>query len=99
MSTETDQPGTDAGNPLEFPDEALRTRALLALRQGRFDLAESLRAAKAFDQAALVESLPIYRAELEIQNEELRRSHRPTEGRSFTRSHICARTSRSIFTS
>lgn len=80
MSTETDQPGTNAGNPFEIPDEELRTRALLALRQGRFDLAEKLLAGKDVDQAALVESLRIYQAELEIQNEELQRSYHQTQG-------------------
>ncbi|WP_296809449.1 bifunctional diguanylate cyclase/phosphodiesterase [Thiocapsa sp.] len=79
MTTATDQPGTDAGDPFEIPDEELRTRALLALRQGRFDLAEKLLAGKDVDQAALVESLRIYQAELEIQNEELQRSHRQTQ--------------------
>jgi Xaa-Pro aminopeptidase len=79
MTTAADQPGTDPGNPFEIPDEELRTRALLALRQGRFDLAEKLLVGKDVDQAALVESLRIYQAELEIQNEELQRSHRQTQ--------------------
>jgi hypothetical protein len=42
VSTAADQPGTDAGGPFEIPDKALRARALPALRQGRFDLAERL---------------------------------------------------------
>ena len=79
MTTATDQPGTDPGNPFEITDEELRTRALLALRQGRFDLAEKLLLGKDVDQAALVESLRIYQAELEIQNEELQRSHHRTQ--------------------
>ncbi|MFB1488099.1 MULTISPECIES: EAL domain-containing protein [unclassified Thiocapsa] len=80
MSTADDQPLTDPGNPFEVPDEELRTRALLALRQGRFDLAEKLLVGKDVDQAALVESLRIYQAELEIQNEELQRSYHQTQG-------------------
>jgi diguanylate cyclase (GGDEF)-like protein/PAS domain S-box-containing protein len=62
-----------------IPDEELRARALLALRQGRFDIAEKLLAGDAVDQAALVESLRIYQAELEIQNEELQRSYHQTQ--------------------
>ncbi|RKT43709.1 bifunctional diguanylate cyclase/phosphodiesterase [Thiocapsa rosea] len=80
MTTAADQPVTDLGSPFEIPDEELRTRALLALRQGRFDLAEKLLVGKDVDQAALVESLRIYQAELEIQNEELQRSYHQTQG-------------------
>lgn len=80
MTTADDQPVTDPGNPFEIPDDELRTRALLALRQGRFDLAEKLLVGKDVDQAALVESLRIYQAELEIQNEELQRSYHQTQG-------------------
>lgn len=68
-----------AANPFEISDDELHTRALLALRQGRFDLAETLLAGKDVDQAALVESLRIYQAELEIQNEELQRSYYQTQ--------------------
>jgi hypothetical protein len=52
VSTSNDRNGRDAGNPFEVPDEELRGRALLALRQGRFDLAEKLLAGKDVDQAA-----------------------------------------------
>jgi hypothetical protein len=62
MTTATDQRGTDPANPLEIPDEELRTRALLALRQGHFDLAEKLLVGKDVNQTALVESLRIYQA-------------------------------------
>jgi hypothetical protein len=57
VTTATDQRGTDPDNPFEILDEELRTRALLALRQGCFDLAETLLAGKYVDQAALVERL------------------------------------------
>ncbi len=66
-------------NLFEISDDELRARALLALRQGHFDLAEKLLAGKDVDQAALVESLRIYQAELEIQNEELQRSYHQTQ--------------------
>lgn len=49
----------------------LRRRALDALREGRFDLAEELLEGGDVDLATLVESLRVYQAELEIQNEEL----------------------------
>lgn len=74
-----DDHDTSAANPFEMSDDELRARALLALRQGRFDLAETLLAGKDVDQAALVESLRIYQAELEIQNEELQRSYHQTQ--------------------
>ncbi|NCC29286.1 MAG: bifunctional diguanylate cyclase/phosphodiesterase [Gammaproteobacteria bacterium] len=80
MSTTNDRTGMNASDPFEIPDEELRGRALLALRQGRFDLAEKLLAGKDVDQATLVESLRIYQAELEIQNEELQRSYHQTQG-------------------
>jgi diguanylate cyclase (GGDEF)-like protein/PAS domain S-box-containing protein len=72
--TQDDQ-GSHAIDPAETPDDELRARALLALSQGRFDLAEKLVASRDVDHVALVESLRIYQAELEIQNEELQRSH------------------------
>ncbi|MBK1646321.1 GGDEF domain-containing protein [Thiocapsa imhoffii] len=57
------------------PDQEVRARALLALQQGHFDLAERLLGSDDLSQAALVESLRIYQAELEIQNEELQHSY------------------------
>ena len=54
--------------------EQLRERALEALREGRFDLAEDLIASGDVSLSALIENLRIYQAELEIQNEELSRS-------------------------
>ncbi|MFP4062934.1 MAG: PAS domain S-box protein [Halochromatium sp.] len=54
--------------------EQLRERALAALREGRFDLAEDLLANDDVSLAALIENVRIYQAELEIQNEELTRS-------------------------
>lgn len=52
-------------------DGGLRERALAALRARRFDLAEELLSGEDPGQAALIENLRIYQAELEIQNEEL----------------------------
>ena len=49
----------------------LHERALAALRARRFDLAEELLSREDPEQAALIENLRIYQAELEIQNEEL----------------------------
>lgn len=58
----------------------LRARALAALRARRFDLAEELLSREDPGQAALIENLRIYQAELEIQNEELVQSqHRIQE--------------------
>jgi diguanylate cyclase (GGDEF)-like protein/PAS domain S-box-containing protein len=57
-----------------FDITELRERALSALREGRFDLAEELIASGDVSLPALIENLRIYQAELEIQNEELSRS-------------------------
>ena len=59
--------------------EDLRARAVAALRDGRIDLAEDLLAGGDVSLAALVENLRVYQAELEIQNEELRRSEDEAE--------------------
>ena len=66
-----DSPGT--------PAEDLRSRAMNALRQGRFDLADALLESGDPDVAAVVENLRIYQAELEIQNDELLRSQRESQ--------------------
>ncbi|NEV62801.1 bifunctional diguanylate cyclase/phosphodiesterase [Thiorhodococcus minor] len=60
----------------ELSERELRERALSALRQRRFDLADKLIARGDLGPAAMVESLRIYQAELEIQNEELLDSQR-----------------------
>ncbi|WPL18546.1 Bacteriophytochrome cph2 [Thiorhodovibrio winogradskyi] len=52
----------------------VRERALQALRDGRFDLAEEVLARGELKLETVVENLRIYHAELLIQNEELRRS-------------------------
>ncbi len=88
----SDDPGQDgaSGEPdqldaatTERPEatakEALRRRARTALRDAEFDLAERIIAAGDPKQEALIENLRIYQAELEIQNEELRRSERQAE--------------------
>jgi len=56
--------------------DEIRERALAALHQGRFHIAEELLQGADVELAALVESLRIYQAELQIQNEELLRSQR-----------------------
>ncbi|MCF7977779.1 MAG: PAS domain S-box protein [Chromatiaceae bacterium] len=55
-----------------------RERALVALRRGRFDLAEDLIACGDVSLSTLIENVRIYQAELEIQNEELVRSQEST---------------------
>ncbi|HYN77657.1 MAG TPA: PAS domain S-box protein [Lamprocystis sp. (in: g-proteobacteria)] len=73
------RPHPPAGAPDPSPRggaEDLRTRALKALRAGRFDLAEELLARGEVAVGELIENLRIYQAELEIQNEELRQSQR-----------------------
>ena len=55
------------------PDE-IRARALDALHHGRFDIPEVLLEGANVEIAAVVESLRIYQAELQIQNEELQRT-------------------------
>ncbi|MBK1703985.1 EAL domain-containing protein [Halochromatium glycolicum] len=54
--------------------ERFRERALAALREGRFDLAQELIANGDVSFETLIENVRIYQAELEIQNEELTRS-------------------------
>jgi len=60
-------------------ERAIRERALEALRQGRFDLVEDILTGTEPSSSTLIENLRIYQAELEIQNEELQRSHRRTQ--------------------
>ncbi|QIK38130.1 PAS domain S-box protein [Caldichromatium japonicum] len=57
----------------------IRSRALEALHQGRFELADELVQGANVELAAVIESLRIYQAELQIQNEELLRSQRQTQ--------------------
>lgn len=64
---------------LNLSTEQLRERALNALSQRQFDLADELLASGDVKIAALVENLRIYQAELEIQNEELLRSQQQSE--------------------
>ncbi|EXJ15949.1 PAS domain S-box protein [Imhoffiella purpurea] len=59
--------------------EEIRARALDALRQGRFHIADELLGNADPEVAALVESLRIYQAELQIQNEELLESQRRSQ--------------------
>jgi len=72
MTDSNDSQSTDTDSALEL--EQLRERALSALREGRFDLAEDLIASDNVNLHALIENVRIYQAELEIQNEELTRS-------------------------
>jgi len=58
---------------------SLRARALSAIRDGRFDLADRLLQDEGLTLEGLIENLRIYQAELEIQNEELRKSQAQTE--------------------
>lgn len=86
-----DLPAAKPATPPEAADETvgggryghdvatLRERALSALRDGKFDLAEQLLDARDPSLDELVENLRIYQAELEIQNEELKRSQRAAE--------------------
>ncbi|WP_242470973.1 PAS domain S-box protein [Thiocystis violacea] len=59
--------------------EEIRERALAALHQGRFYIADELLQGADIQLTAMVESLRIYQAELQIQNEELLRSQRQTQ--------------------
>ncbi|MBK5969903.1 MULTISPECIES: EAL domain-containing protein [Thiorhodovibrio] len=59
--------------------QAVREQALLALREGRFDLAEEVLTRGELKLETVVENLRIYHAELLIQNEELRRSESERE--------------------
>ena len=69
---------TEVANHDTVADD-VRDRALAALRQGRFDLADDLLAESDPEVAALIENLRVYQAELEIQNEELLRSQRQSQ--------------------
>jgi diguanylate cyclase (GGDEF)-like protein/PAS domain S-box-containing protein len=64
---------------IKISPEELRERALSALQQGRFDLADEVLASGDLKVTELVENLRIYQAELEIQNEELLRSQRQSQ--------------------
>ncbi|NBC46733.1 MAG: hypothetical protein GVY22_01820 [Gammaproteobacteria bacterium] len=55
----------------EIPNDHVKARALAALRQKRFDLAERSLQTEHPSTRTLVENLRIYQAELEIQNDEL----------------------------
>jgi len=70
--TDSDDPRASADTAYDL--DQLRDRALAALRDGRFDLAEDLIASGDVSLGALIENVRIYQAELEIQNEELSRS-------------------------
>ncbi|BCU06149.1 hypothetical protein Atep_08260 [Allochromatium tepidum] len=56
--------------------DEIRERALAALHQGRFHIADELLQGANVELTAMVESLRIYQAELQIQNDELLRSQR-----------------------
>lgn len=60
---------------LTAPVAQVRARALSALRHKRFDIAEQLLETDDVSVRSLIENLRVYQAELEIQNEELMRSH------------------------
>ncbi len=62
-----------------IPRVELRERALTALRQKRFDLADRLLENDDVEVRALAENLRVYQAELEIQNDELLRGQRQTQ--------------------
>jgi PAS domain S-box-containing protein len=57
----------------------MRARAMTALRLGEFDLAEQAIARGDATLAELVENLRIYQIELQMQSEELQRSHARTQ--------------------
>ena len=57
----------------------MRARAMAALRLGEFDLAEQAIARGDATLAELVENLRIYQIELQMQSEELQRSHARTQ--------------------
>ena len=52
----------------------IRQRAQTVLREGRYKLADEVLGQSELDFADVIENLRVYQAELEIQNEELRRS-------------------------
>ncbi len=62
-------------NPIPSAEE-IRRRALEALHQGHFQIPEALLQGADIELASILESLRIYQAELELQNEELTRSQR-----------------------
>ncbi|MTW21013.1 PAS domain S-box protein [Allochromatium palmeri] len=63
----------------ELSADEIRERALTALHQGRFQIADELLQGANVELTAMVESLRIYQAELQIQNDELLRSQRQTQ--------------------
>ena len=72
----------DTGNgdrPSDDEADYLRERAMAALRDGKFDLAEQVLASGDVTLGALIENLRVYQAEIEIQNVELRRSRQQVE--------------------
>ncbi len=73
MSNPHHQPGSS--------DESIqiRARAMAALRLGEFDLAEQAIARGDATLAELVENLRVYQIELQMQSEELQRSHARTQ--------------------
>ena len=72
-------PPTEASAANSLSAEEIRERALAALHQGRFHIADELLRGANVELAAMVESLRIYQAELQIQNDELLRSQRQTQ--------------------
>ncbi|MBK1718887.1 EAL domain-containing protein [Thiocystis violacea] len=64
---------------LGLSPEELRERALVALRQHRFNLADELLRRGDLGLDAMVENLRVYQAELEIQNEELVRGQQQVQ--------------------
>ncbi|ADC61995.1 PAS domain S-box protein [Allochromatium vinosum] len=63
----------------ELSADEIRERALTALHQGRFHIADELLQGANAELTAMVESLRIYQVELQIQNDELLRSQRQTQ--------------------
>ncbi|NEV63661.1 PAS domain S-box protein [Thiorhodococcus minor] len=59
--------------------EEIRTRALEALHKGRFDIPDEILQGADVEVAAVVESLRIYQAELQLQNDELQRAQRDNQ--------------------
>jgi PAS domain S-box-containing protein len=75
-----DNAQTVAAETRSAPDlEALRARARDALQNTDFNLADRILESDLLDPEQLVENLRIYQAELEIQNEELKRSQHLVE--------------------
>ncbi|MCK7583002.1 MAG: PAS domain S-box protein [Chromatiales bacterium] len=81
--TDRDSGRTDSRNlpnkGHELSAHEIRERALTALHQGRFHIADELLQGANVELTAMVESLRIYQAELQIQNDELLRSQRQTQ--------------------